>query len=255
MALFRRITFRGSGGINQGLGMNRFTLLYIKYVETSPVVQWLRLCASNAQYVVQGIQIPHVAPCGQKIKIHKQIKKIYGIAQRTIFSILFLNVYLFVHLWLCWVCINTVATLQLQGTSFSLWCLLLLRSAGWRAYGLQQLCPVVSSCSSRALEHDSVVVTCAQLLPGMWASPDQGSSPCVLHRQADCLPLSHQESRTFQYLVMGYNERHLEETRQIAVLMSIICVSMYLYLFHSAVFLKLTPHCKSAYFTSKKYEL
>ena len=97
MALFRRITFRGSGGINQGFGMNRFTLLYIKYVETSPVVQWLRLCASNAQYVVQGIKIPHVAPCGQKIKIHKQINKIYGIAQRTIFNILFLMfIYLFI---------------------------------------------------------------------------------------------------------------------------------------------------------------
>ena len=114
---------------------------------------------------------------------------------------------------------------------------------------------MVSSCSSRALEHDSVVMTCAQLLPGMRASPDQGLSPCLLHRQADCLPLSHQESPTFQCLVMGYNERHLEETRQIAMPMSVICVSVYLYLIHSAVFLKLTPHCKSAYFTSKKYEL
>ena len=41
----------------------------------------------------------------------------------------------------------------------------------------------IYSCDCRAL---------AQLLRGMWDSLDQGSNPCLLHRQEDSLPLSHQ---------------------------------------------------------------
>ena len=54
-------------------------------------------------------------------------------------------------------------------------------------------CGGFSSCGFWALEHRRR--SCgkqAQLLCGMWIFPDQGSNPCVLHWQADAIPLDHQ---------------------------------------------------------------
>ena len=54
---------------------------------------------------------------------------------------------------------------------------------------------VLSSCGSRAAEHRlRSCDTWAQLLRSMWDLPRQGSNPCILHRQADSSPLSHQGS-------------------------------------------------------------
>ena len=107
---------------------------------------------------------------------------------------------MFVYFWLCWVFIAAGFSLVVasRGCSllwcagFSLWWLLLLQSTGSRqrvsvvAHGL-------SSCSSQALDHCSIVV--AHELSCSVAGgtlPDQGSNLCLLHWQADSLPLDHQ---------------------------------------------------------------
>ena len=96
------------------------------------------------------------------------------------YFILFLNFYLFIYLWLCWVFVS-VRGLSLVvasgGHSSSRWAglslsrPLLLRSAGSvvMAHG--------PSCSAAC---------------GIF--PDQGSNPCPLHWQADSQPLRHQGS-------------------------------------------------------------
>ena len=66
------------------------------------------------------------------------------------------------------------------GARASLW-FLLLRSTASRAREL-------SSCGSRALEHGPSCSTACGIFP------DQGWNPCLLHWQADSLPLSHQGS-------------------------------------------------------------
>ena len=98
---------------------------------------------------------------------------------------IFLNIYLFIYLWLCWVFLS-VRGLSLVAASgghssspcagLSLSRPLLLRSTGSRCAG-------------------SVVVAhgprCSMAC-GIF--PDQGSNPCPLHWQADSQPLRHQGS-------------------------------------------------------------
>ena len=81
-----------------------------------------------------------------------------------------------------------------QGLLFQLWCsgislqwLLLLRSTGSRAHGLQQ-------CGTRAWLCQGCPTSSAC---GIF--PDQGWNPCLLHGQADSLPLSHQGSPLIQF--------------------------------------------------------
>ena len=58
----------------------------------------------------------------------------------------------------------------------------------------------VSSCDSWALKHSlSSCGTQEWLLHGMWDPPQLGSNPCLLHWQADALPLSHQGSPIHAY--------------------------------------------------------
>ena len=74
---------------------------------------------------------------------------------------------------------------------FSLWCLLSLWSTGSRARGLD-------SCSSWALDYklNSCGARCSAAC-GIFL--DQGSNPCLLHWQADSLPLSHQGSPPWSF--------------------------------------------------------
>ena len=102
-----------------------------------------------------------------------------------------------IYFWLCWVVL-------LCKTSCSEWGL--LSNCGSRAsYGGGFLhCRALalehvgfSSCSSQALEHRfNSCGTRAQLLTACGLFPHQGSNPCLLHWQADSLPLSHQRSST-----------------------------------------------------------
>ena len=59
---------------------------------TSLVVQWLRLCASNAQSMCSipgwGTKIPHVAQHGQKIKNNSKFKQKKEKVQSTVYFML-----------------------------------------------------------------------------------------------------------------------------------------------------------------------
>ena len=102
--------------------------------------------------------------------------------------------------WPCWIftvawafsqVVLSVGYSLVEVCGFSLWWLLLLRITGPAHVGF-------SPCGSRALGHRlnnwghrlSCSVAC-QIFP------DQGSNLCLLHRQADSLPLSHQGSLAF----------------------------------------------------------
>ena len=78
---------------------------------------------------------------------------------------------------------------------FSLVWLLLLWSVDAWAHGFQELWHVDSDCSSWALKHRLVVVvhrlSCS---PACGASRIRNRTPCLLHWQADSLPLSHWEA-------------------------------------------------------------
>ena len=104
-------------------------------------------------------------------------------------------IYDFIHLRLHWVCLHcragfslTVAsgaTLQLWRAGFSLPCLLLL---GSRAPVAAACGP--TSCFSWVLGHRLSSYSSA----ACGILPDQESNPCLLHWQADSLPLSHEGS-------------------------------------------------------------
>ena len=86
---------------------------------------------------------------------------------------------------------STVAVLELLPGEASL--VVEQRLSGAWASGVAA--GVLSSCGSRAAEHRlSSCDTWAQLLHSMWDLPRQGTNPCILHRQTDSLPLSHQGS-------------------------------------------------------------
>ena len=100
---------------------------------------------------------------------------------------LFLNYYLFIYFWLCWVFVSVqgLSPVAASGGHSSSRCAglspswpLLLRSTGSRRAGSA----VVAHGPSRS-------AACAIL-------PDQGSNLCPLHRQADSQPLRHQGSPT-----------------------------------------------------------
>ena len=94
----------------------------------------------------------------------------------------------FIYPWLCWVFVAAGA----PAVGFSSLWPLSRQSAGSRACGL----PLLRSLGSRA--QSSVVVAHRLNCPsasGIFL--DQGSHPCVLRLQADCLPLSHQGSPIF----------------------------------------------------------
>ena len=65
----------------------------------------------------------------------------------------------------------------------------------------------LSSCSSQALGHRlnscGACGSGASLLHSMWDLPHQGSISCLLHWQADSLPLSHQGSPRGRFLSTG----------------------------------------------------
>ena len=69
---------------------------------------------------------------------------------------------------------------------FSLWCFSCCRAWALRHTGFR-------SCGSQALEHrPRVVVHELRCSEARRIFPDQGSNPCLLHWQADYLPLRHQ---------------------------------------------------------------
>ena len=104
---------------------------------------------------------------------------------KSFFVFIYLFIYLF--LWLCWVFVSVrgLSPVAASGGHSSSRCAglslswpLLLRSTGSRRAG-SVVVPHGPSCSAAC---------------GIF--PDQGSSPCPLHWQADSLPLRHQGSPT-----------------------------------------------------------
>ena len=109
-------------------------------------------------------------------------------------SLFFLNN--FTYLRLCWVVIVAQAFLQLKCSGLSLYLLQLLQSTGSRVHGLQQLQHLGSAVMAPGLYSTGLVavahgLSCSAAC-GIFS--DQGSNPCLLHWQADSLPLSHQGS-------------------------------------------------------------
>ena len=107
-------------------------------------------------------------------------------------SITFLKNYLFIYLWLCWVFVSVpgLSLVAASGGHSSSRCAglslsrpLLLRSTGSRRAG-----------SAIVAHRPSCSAAC-----GIF--PDQGSSPCPLHWQADSQQLRHQGSPTFLILL------------------------------------------------------
>ena len=103
----------------------------------------------------------------------------------SFFISIFKCIYLFIYFWLCWVFVSVrgLSLVVASGSHSSSRCAglslsrpLLLRSTGSRRAG------------SVVVAHGlSCSMACGIL-------PDQGSSPCPLHWQADCQPLHHQGS-------------------------------------------------------------
>ena len=102
---------------------------------------------------------------------------------------------LFMHFWLCWIFVARLfLTAVSRGCSlgvvpgFSLQWLLLRQGTGLRAPGASvAAAPRLNRCGAWA-----------KLLQGTCDRPG-GSSPCLLHGQADSLPLSHQGSPAMNF--------------------------------------------------------
>ena len=125
------------------------------------------------------------------------------------FSRMLYKFYLFTMYWLCWVFVAAQAfslVAESEGlclavaVGFSLQWLLLLRSAGSRAPGLQwfvmraqQLWFLRPGAQARWLWGT------AQLLCGMWKLPDQGLNLSLLLWQVDSYPLRYQGSLSMLY--------------------------------------------------------
>ena len=115
------------------------------------------------------------------------------------FTVCRLRAFFFFNVWLCWVfiaaCTGFFSSCCEQG---------LLCSCGARAShcsGFSCCCAQAlehmgfHSCSFQALEHRrNSCGAWAQLLYARGVFPDQESNPCLLHWQADSLPLSHRGS-------------------------------------------------------------
>ena len=114
-------------------------------------------------------------------------------------------------IWFCWVfmaaraflSLQVRAALQLRCTGFSLWWLLLLWSTGSGAHGLQSLWPTGSVVVAPGLQSiGSILVAHRRGCPMAYEIfPDHGSNLCLMHWQADSLPLSHQGS-PLQFLLL-----------------------------------------------------
>ena len=111
----------------------------------------------------------------------------------------------FFNLQLCWVFVaaqvflqlqEAGATLQLCGSGFPLWWLLLLQSAGSRACKLQQLQHMSSVVAALRLQStgSTVVVHRLSCFAACGIFLGQGCNPCLLHWWEDSLPPSHQGS-------------------------------------------------------------
>ena len=126
-----------------------------------------------------------------------QLEGSWGIVSFFLFLVFFL------YFWLHWVFIAACgpslvvavgSTLQLQGEVLGQWLLFLL-STGSRHVGF-------SSCSTRALEHrfsSCAWAFCCCVVCGIF--PDQEWNRCLLHRQEDSLPPSHQGNPRDQFLM------------------------------------------------------
>ena len=107
-------------------------------------------------------------------------------------SFFFLNLFIFIYLWLCWVFVSVrgLSLVVASGGHSSLRCAglspsrpLLLRSTGSRRAG------------SVIMAHGPSCSAACGILP------DQGSNPCPLHWQADSQPLRHQGSPLTTFLI------------------------------------------------------
>ena len=101
-----------------------------------------------------------------------------------IFVFFFIKMFLFIHLWLCWISVTAQAFLSLWYEGFSpQW--LPLR----RGQALGHVAPHLCLLGSRTRAQQSGRTGSAAMRPhGIF--PDPGSNPCLLHWQADSLLLT-----------------------------------------------------------------
>ena len=99
--------------------------------------------------------------------------------------LLFLNVFIFIYLWLCWVFV-------------SVWGLSLAVASGGhsssRCAGLSLLQPLLLRSTGSRRTGSVIMAHGPSCSTACGIFPDQGSNPCPLHWQADSQPLRHQGS-------------------------------------------------------------
>ena len=112
------------------------------------------------------------------------------------------RIYFFKQLYLFnfWLCLVFIASGLFSGCGewglLSIFCSWTYHCGGFPCCGAWTLgCAGFSSCGSWVLEYRLVVVMLGLIFStACGILPDQGSNPCLLHYQADSLPLSYQES-------------------------------------------------------------
>ena len=100
----------------------------------------------------------------------------------------FLNIYLFIYFWLCWVFIS-VRGLSLVAASGG--------HSSSRCAGLSLSWPLLLRSTGSRRAGSVVVAHGPSCSAACGIFPDQGSNPCPLHWQADSQPLCHQGSPPF----------------------------------------------------------
>ena len=101
---------------------------------------------------------------------------------------LFLKIYLFIYLWLCWVFVS-VRGLSLAAASGG--------HSSSRCAGLSLSQPLLLRSTGSRRAGSVVVAHGPSCSAACGIFPDQGSNPCPLHWQADSQPLRHQGSPSF----------------------------------------------------------
>ena len=101
------------------------------------------------------------------------------------FGFVYLCMYVFIYLWLCWVFIS-VRGLSLVAASGG--------HSSSRCTGLSLLQPLLLRSTSSRRAGSVIVAHRPSCSAACGILPDQGSNPCPLHWQADSQPLRHQGS-------------------------------------------------------------
>ena len=127
----------------------------------------------------------------------------HGNIQNLFFKVILFIYFIFGCAWSSLLC--TLFSSCGEWGLLSIFCSWTYHCGGFPCCGAWPLeCVSFSSCGSWVLEHRLVVVMLA-LICSMACGilPDQGSNPCILHWQADSLPLSYQKNpHSFKIMYM-----------------------------------------------------